>query len=86
MIAIKDNPRRSYPSHAAILGADGVICFQCRRIESKKTEIAEMPFFRRWRARIDSATGIFSAIKKTRGSVNKWWYLTVCGNTPHGRA
>lgn len=86
MIAIRNNPKYSYPSNAAVIVGDGLLCYQCVRKEAKQRDIARLPFLIRWKKRIDNATGIFSAIKRTRGSVNKWWYLKVCGNAPHGRA
>lgn len=82
MIVLNKKPINSYPSHAAMLYNNGLICFQCLRIEDKKKELDKLPFYPRMKKKLDMATGIPSWIKRTRKRINNWWYLGVLGNKP----
>ena len=86
MIALRENPKYSYPSHAAMLvGESRMICYQCYRLECKKKEFEKLPTPIRWRIKFDELTGIPTLLKRIRGKINKFWYLKVLGNKPNGR-
>ena len=85
MIALKNENAKCQISQAAtVIKEDGVlklICFQCRRIESKRKELQMLPPFIRWRIKIDKVTGIFTTFKRWKKRTNDFIYFKIKGGT-----
>lgn len=72
-------------SREAILKNNELICYQCHRIYCKHVEIERLPVLKRWKKKIDLATGIFSAWKRFRGFCNQVYYFKIKGGKPTSR-
>lgn len=90
LILVKGNPIQM-PNNAAMLmeveggGVQGLICFQCRRIEAKRNDFIALPFRKRLARRFDRITGILTWAKRTRGRINKFIYVHVKGGKLTGK-
>lgn len=76
---------QSKNSNEAILTHGTLICYQCHRIQCKREDIARLPLLKRWKKKVDLATGIFTALRKLRSTWNQIWYFKVRGGKPTTR-
>lgn len=65
-------------NQAAILNSkDGLICFQCHNIEIKRKWFDNQPFLYRWKKKINSFTGVFTAIRLIKIRINQFIHFKV---------
>lgn len=84
LVVSNKNKKFGQQSNAAIIDGDKLICFQCRRIASKKKDFANLPLFTRWRKKLDHFTGIPSFIRLIRKRWNQFIYFKIYGGIANG--
>lgn len=85
MVVSNWNRRNPY-SNEAVLKNDHLLCLGCHRRQCKLAEIERLPFFIRWKKKIDSATGIITCYHRIRKRINKFIYVNIRGGQLTGRA
>jgi hypothetical protein len=72
-------------TNEAIVRNNVLICYQCHRIHLKREEIERLPFLKRWKKKIDLATGIFTVWRRFRISCNQFYYFKIKKGKPTSR-
>ena len=85
-LVVHDNPVFGQWSNEAVLKENNILmCFQCHHIQAKKDDINRLPLLRRWKKKIDIATGIFSRCNGIRKLYYKLMWVYIKGQKLKGR-
>jgi hypothetical protein len=84
LVVPKTNKNFGQRSNAAIINGDRLICFQCRRLEAKKKDFANLPLRTRWKKQLDNFTGIPSFLRLIRKRWNQFIYFKIYSGTANG--
>ncbi len=72
-------------TNEAVVRKGVLICYQCHRIYVKREEIERLPTLKRWKKKIDLATGIFTVWRRFRISCNQFYYFKIKKGKPTSR-
>jgi hypothetical protein len=72
-------------SNEAIIRGGKLICYQCQCIHNKRDNINRLPVLKRWKKKIDLATGIFTVFRRIRIMINQFYYFKIKKGKPTSR-
>lgn len=74
-----------HDTNEAVLNGRVLICYQCHRMNVKREEIARLPLLKRWKKKIDIATGFFGMLRKLKIFCNQYYYFKIKKGKPTTR-
>ena len=83
-LRVSETPDKRYSNEAIIRGSN-LICYQCHCIHNKRDIINGLPLLKRWKKKIDLATGIFTVFRKIRIMINQFYYFKIKKGAPTSR-